>query len=147
MEKNSCWQAKSLSTSQETSRLLWNPNIQFRDHSSPPSIHPEPHESRSHRPTQFNIHFNIILPCTRTCSEWFLPLTLPDQTLARLFNFPQERLSSQSRNFLDFAIQILSCKEYKSWSPSSNNFLFQFCHFILVRPEQIDYLINVTFSK
>jgi hypothetical protein len=38
MEQRSSWEANSFSASQEIPRILWNPEIQYRIHNSPPPV-------------------------------------------------------------------------------------------------------------
>jgi hypothetical protein len=64
MEQRLSWEAKSFSASQEIPHILWNPEVHYRIHKSPPR-HLSlswANSSRSMLPSHFSkIHFNIIL--------------------------------------------------------------------------------------
>jgi len=75
-EQSPYWEANSHSASQETARLLYNPNVHYRVHKSPPLVvtliqmHPV-HNVLSY---SFQIHFSIILPSK---SHRVIPVELP----------------------------------------------------------------------
>jgi hypothetical protein len=39
MEQSPSWEANSFSASQEISRILWNPDVDYRIHKSSPPVH------------------------------------------------------------------------------------------------------------
>ena len=81
MEQSRSCKANSFSASQEISRILWNPKVQYRIHKCPP---PSPIEPDLTSPPPYipllKIHFNIILPSMSGSSTWplsgFLTKTL-----------------------------------------------------------------------
>ena len=73
-------------SNQDIPRILWNPNVHYRTHKSPPPVtilrqlHPVPTT-----PSQFlKIHFNIILPSTSWSPQWSFPQVSPPKPCAHL---------------------------------------------------------------
>ena len=64
MQQSFYWEANLFSASQETHRVLWNPNIHYRIHNCPPPVTILSQLDPVHALTSFflKIHLNIILP-------------------------------------------------------------------------------------
>jgi hypothetical protein len=76
-EMSPSWEVNSLSASQETPRLLYNPNIHYRDHKSQPVVILSQMNPIHNFPPYFSkIQSNIMLSST---SEWLLSFKFADQ--------------------------------------------------------------------
>jgi hypothetical protein len=78
MEQSPSWEANWFAASQEIPRILWNPNVHYRIHKSPPPLSilnqlNLVHSSTSHF---LKIHLNIILPSVPESAQWSLSLRL-----------------------------------------------------------------------
>jgi hypothetical protein len=74
----------------EMSRLLWNPNVHYLVHNSPPPVHILSQINPVHTipPYFFKIHFNIILPLKPRSSESSLPFRLPNPNFVLISYLP-----------------------------------------------------------
>jgi hypothetical protein len=63
IEQSPSWEANQFSASQEIPHILWNSNVHFPIHKSPPNVTILSQINPVHAPSQLlKIHFNIILP-------------------------------------------------------------------------------------
>ena len=71
----------SSTTHEISSFFLWDPNVHYHVHNSPPLVPVSIHINPVHGLPSFfsNIHFNIIFPSSSTSSKWLLSLRFPHQ--------------------------------------------------------------------
>jgi hypothetical protein len=125
-----------MSASREIKYILWNCNIGYRVHKSPPF---GPILSYINPNYIFNIHFNIILPSTLRSSKWFLSLGFPYQnptcTSSVLI------CGSSLAPFLRLAVitQIIFGESYNSFSSSLYSLLKLSCYIVGQIPSSAQY--------
>jgi len=91
MEQNPSWENNSHSASQKIPRPLWNENVRYHVHTSPPLVPILSQINRVHNlsPYSPSIHCNIIFASTPRSSAWSLPFRFPKQNvpgISHLYN-------------------------------------------------------------
>jgi hypothetical protein len=99
MQQSTPWEANRFSATQEISRILWNPEVHYRIHNSPPPVLILSQINPVHAPTShyLRIHHNIILPSTLGSPKWSLFLRFPHQT--PVYDSPLRHTSYMPRPF------------------------------------------------
>jgi hypothetical protein len=73
MEYSSCWESNCSLSSQELTRLLWNPMVHCRAHKHQPLIYPDSYRSSPHlRILMLKVRFNIVPSTTPSSSKLYL---------------------------------------------------------------------------
>jgi len=91
-EQSDSWGANSLSTSQETPRILWKPKVHYRAHKSLPALPVLSHISlvqTSPKPSYvLKPSFIFILSTTPRSYKWFFPSRFPHKNLVCTSSLP-----------------------------------------------------------
>ena len=93
MELSPSSEANRFSASQEMPRILWNPQVHYRTHKSPPPVPILSQLDPVHTSTSqlLKIRLNIILPSTPASYKWYLSLRFPHQNPVYASPLPQTR--------------------------------------------------------
>ena len=103
MEQSPSLEANLFSASQESPHILWNPNVHYRTHNSPPHVPILSQFDSVQTPTSnfLKIHLNIILPSISGSPSWSLTLRFPQQhpvyTSSLFYMYYMHRPSHSSR--------------------------------------------------
>ena len=137
MEQSPSWEANRFSASQETHRILWNPNVHYRSHKCPPHVSILSQIDPVHAPTShfLKLHLNSILPSTPGYSKWSLSLTFPHQNPLCTSPLPNTCYIPHPSHSSDLIIGTIFGEQYISLSSSLCSFLHSPVNFVLLRPK------------
>jgi len=112
------WEANSHLANQERYRLLWNPEVHYHVHKSPPvvPILNQMHPVHNFPPNFLRIHSVVIFACMPRSSEWSFPLMFPDQKFAQISHAPMHSSCPAHLILLDLTVLIIFGEVYKVWS-------------------------------
>ena len=112
MEQTASWEANKYSTSQEISRIYWNPKVHYRIHKDLSVSWARSIQSMF--PSHFlNIHLNI-LPSKPGSSKWFFPSGFPTKTLYAPLLSPICATRPAHLILLELITRIIFGEQYRS---------------------------------
>ena len=119
------WESNRFAASQETHRILWNPNVHYRIHKSPPPVPILNELDPVPTPTShfLKIDFNIILPSATGSSKWYLSLRFSHQSPVYASTLPHSCYMPHLYHSSRFNHPKILSEEYRSLNSSLCSFL------------------------
>ena len=126
LKQSSSWETNLFSASQGIPRILRNPKVHYRIHSSPLYVPILSQLDPVHPPTSYflKIHLNIILASTPEPSKWSSSLRFPNKTLYAPLLSSNRATCPSHLILLDLIIRIIFCWQHRSLSSSLCSFLY-----------------------
>jgi hypothetical protein len=120
VEVSSSWEAANCAAAQELPSILWNPNVHFRVHKSPPLIPILSQINPTHTVSSYlyKIHFNIVHPPTPWSSQWSLTFWFSHQYPICIHLLPIRATCHAQLILLNLIIVIILGEEYEFWISS-----------------------------
>ena len=117
-----------LLTSQENTRILWNPKVHYLIQNFPPPVPILSQLGPVHKPTSNNLkfHFNFILTSTPGSTKWSLSLRFPQPILCIGLSYHLASYMLRLSHSSDFITKKMLSKEYRTLSSSLCSFPLSF---------------------